>query len=298
VTEPLHLAIALPGLAEPLRKELAKRLELLKDAAARGVLGGDDDAIHDVRVSARRLEAFLATWRDVLGARSRRRSARRLRRLRRALGETRQLEVHAARLEARLVEAPRPARLATAGLATRWASEIALGRGRAAKRAVPKRLERIARASGRAARRLEARIAEGLPAATLASARAAIAGERARTRIAAALRSGDDATLHAARIALKKWRYAAESLGAVTGATPGVDLSAHRALQERLGEIHDLATLGEALERWIAERTTRWTGPQAAALAALLAELRADRESAVGDLPGLAGAVLGTGSGE
>ena len=69
--------------------------ERFTDAAARVHAQQGDDAVHDLRVSARRLECALDVWRGALAPRARRRARRLLARLRRSAGRAREREVHA-----------------------------------------------------------------------------------------------------------------------------------------------------------------------------------------------------------
>src|SRR5207249_739177 len=75
------------------RTEVARVRLALFEASRRARRGGDPEAIHDVRVSARRLAAILGLWRDLLPAHGRPRAIRALRRLRRRLECARELEV-------------------------------------------------------------------------------------------------------------------------------------------------------------------------------------------------------------
>ena len=91
--------------------------------------------------------------------------------------------------------------------------------------------------------------------------------------VRAALDAGDDAGLHAARIATKKWRYALESLGESddpSRATPG----ALRPLQDVLGGILDRSALRAALAKRLREPAEVGT---VRTLPALMADLEAER---------------------
>jgi CHAD domain-containing protein len=93
---------------------------------------------------------------------------------------------------------------------------------------------------------------------------------QARIALRPALETGHPELLHAARVAVKKWRYAAEALSTV-GLLPGdaEPVRALRKLQQSLGRIQDASTLTTRLEAAL---------PAGPSRAALLGELA--RESA------------------
>lgn len=254
------------GLALRLAAELERLLESL-DEAARRVRGRPDrpdpEAIHDLRVATRRLGEALATWRALLVARPAAAARRRLRDLRRRIGAVRDAEVQREDLAARRTGAELPLRLALEPVLRRIERRIARGRGAAARRASAGRIEAIRQRVRAAADGLASRVIERPDPRQAAMARAGRRREEARSALglAAGPESGDG-LFHAARIAIKKDRYASEALGAVdpSGAPGLVDpqrLGALRRVQRSLGIVHDraelLALLDRMMQRWQAD---------------------------------------------
>ena len=200
----------------------------------------DLEAVHDFRVAARRLSEMLWLWKPVLRAADADRFRRRLRRQRRALGPLREIEVHLDLLK-------------HLGASSPAASPLSAD--------LERRHRRQRRTAARGAGRLaiegrEARLGEAGGPADEEQTRAEIEArhERLRTRVRRAFEraraQGDDTRLHEARIALKRWRYAIESLeeaGVPDAGRAGVDELA--AVQETLGAVQDLSTLAARLRQ-------------------------------------------------
>jgi CHAD domain-containing protein len=228
-------------------RALAEFVRLVGRQARRLGDATDAQAVHDVRVACRRCEVALGLWRDLLPRRVGRRARNAVRRLRRALGATRDAEVLAAGIgeaitdhDARL---PESERMLAAMLAARLAVRAHRRRVSGAQhgRRTGGRERRLARA---------VRAAATVPAAACATAidaRAARRAGRARDRITAALEAPDAGTLHAARIAVKGWRYAAEyrvRAGLAGAVEPGLT-----DLQRALGAALDRARLAARIAR-------------------------------------------------
>lgn len=268
---------------EPLAARLDAEVERLTAAlagAAQRVRAGDDpEAIHDLRVATRRLGEALATWRVLLEGVPAREARRRLRRLRRRLGPVRDEEVRHADLVARLAGAEASLRRALEPVVRRLGRRVERGRRDAARHAAAKRIEAIGSRVAAALRPRAARAAARPDPVPAAVARARRRHEHAGRAIRlAAGNAGTDARLHAARIALKKDRYASEALAAVAPegapelAGPG-RLAALRRAQTALGTVHDRAALGAWLGR----------GARARTLATLRARIAREHRAAVRD---------------
>jgi CHAD domain-containing protein len=251
-------------LAGRVAADLAHRRRTLARAIARVREGHDAEAVHDLRVACRRLIAAMRLWRDLVPTRPR--PLRALRRLRREAGEARDLEVHVALLRHVLEAFP-------AGDRVRWTGLV-----ESLERQTARRLARIAvEVSRPRTRRLMADLVRltaetpppvaGIPGdgngatslpiiatatidATLARAnrRAAKAAMRGRRALAIALARPENESLHSARIAVKKWRYALEGLNAV-GAAGSAGIARLREFQQVLGDIQDRVTLSRRLRR-------------------------------------------------
>ncbi len=268
--------------ADPARRDalaslLRGRFETLEAAAVRCRGCDDAEAIHDLRVAARRLESALDVWRHALRDRPRRRARAIARRLRREAGPAREREVCAALLDARVPHAARQGTAPRARGAGPHAPGTSVDRGRVR---VAKLVSgrRLARLTGRLERAL--RVPEGA-----ASVRVTDARERVSRRQQAALEqlvearaTLDDARLHAARIAVKRWRYAEESHAAVAR-TDAAPLAGLRDLQRVLGHVHDAAVLRDLLLAHAEKLAARGDGANAAVLAAEAVAMEAERRA-------------------
>jgi CHAD domain-containing protein len=288
-------------IAARIETDFGRRLEALRTAAARTTARADDEAIHDVRVATRRLGALLRVWGGALDPDARAWLRRRLRRLRRRLGAARELEVHVAQLAARAPDESLAPRLAIEGLLGRLTARRDRARRRAARRTRPRRMARLLERLETARSRFVAPPLElpatGAPPAPAVPAPDPLAAAhrqvdalaaRARDVVRHALARRDDEALHAARIAIKGWRYAVETVRTVAGEEPREATRALAALQESLGEIHDAAVLRDLLRR-AARRHERDGAPATAATLRAVAErLEAERVAAVGRFAALA----------
>ncbi len=232
----------------------------------------DPDAVHDVRVAARRLTAALRTWRPLLHGKPRRSAQERLRDVRRTLGPVREAEVHAAALAARVAALPGLARTALRPLAAvlwRHVRRLRRDTQQAVARRQVLRIDRDVRAAFHGARP---------DAAMLERARARLTRGVARTRAALRAAAAPGATgelRHDARIAVKKLRYAIDAWTRVTGEDSGWPQGL-AALQRDLGDANDAAGLIAVIRR-----LTRGDRPRATAARPLLLALARDRDQAL-----------------
>lgn len=266
-----------------LQQALAARAErILKLTAAEGWLQ-DADAVHDVRVASRRLRTALdlAGPEQVTGwARHRKRAKA----LTRALGATRELDVHATRLAALAPELTDPA---CHGVLEHLVEDLDRRRRKARKR------------MARSVRRIDlAELGELLDGPQ-------IPGPTAAPRIREALEPllvpelqepgqhvqiEEPAALHRLRIRVKKLRYAVEILAPDAAGW----IRELKAFQEALGDYHDWFTLETALWRCHAELTERQRPVLAAGTLDLLGQLVDRRRAAFEALPAAAAALEAT----
>ncbi len=220
-------------------------LRLLAEARERaGRLGSpdDDEALHDFRVSVRRLRSALRTWREVLGRDVRDKDLRRLRRVARSTGEARDAEVMLAWIGQAAGQLPASQRAAVPWLERR----LALPDGDAGLRRAAERL--VETADGLSRRLGRERIdPPGEPFGTAVAVRI-----RAEARAVAAflgrVATLDDAPLaHRARIRGKRLRYLLEPLQDAPGPSPARALKTLKQLQELLGELNDARVAAEVL---------------------------------------------------
>jgi CHAD domain-containing protein/CYTH domain-containing protein len=238
-------------------------LRLLDDAAsARLRLGhpGDPEALHAFRVAVRRLRSSLRAWGDVLHEGVSPKVLRRLRRLARATGRSRDLEVHLAWVAA---QAPQLRAYQQPGLA--WLEERLRRRQNAAGERLARALEKYySPADARLRRRLPVYRATLDPrpltaAGALAPLVLRLAGEL-EARLALVQSIADEARAHDVRIGAKRLRYLLEPFAADVEGAPAI-VARLKALQDVLGELHDAhvfaGELAESLEGAAVEQAQR-----------------------------------------
>jgi CHAD domain-containing protein len=152
-------------------------------------------------------------------------------------------------------------------------------RRRAARAAEPSALGRIERSVSRAADALSERAVSTPEPRLIASVQVDQARNEAVAALAIGFESGDDAQLHAGRVALKKWRYALETAAVLFD--PGVPLQPLRDLQGALGDAHDFAMLHGLLERRANRLRTAGMTTHAEALGPALAKIAGERDRLV-----------------
>jgi len=241
--------------------QIAAHAAVLRDAPG-------PDAVHQLRVAARRLRSALSTFRPVVEGDAYAPLKAELRWLAKAFDRARNLDVFALEGLAPAAETgPAPAGLGGLKAAVSAAREAA--RKEAAETAASDRFRRL---MIDAADWIETgawlgRAAAAEPARAYA---AHVLERRRRTLIGRGRRiaSGDDAARHAVRMQAKKLRYAAEGFAALYPAKAADRFVGRvKALQDRLGELNDIAA---------AEALTLGLGltPEAAFAAGELAGLR------------------------
>ena len=276
-------------IAERVAAGVARRIEDFANAGRHVWNGSDSEAIHDVRVAARRLIATLRSWESLLDEDGRRLALRALKRVRRRLGVTRELEVHIALLESRLRQHGELTHAAAAVLLVRMKDRLERRHARAAKRLRPKRLKRMVSTLEAAVAPLRDRIVADASALEQARGHERRLGVAAREALRSARKQTDDPTLHQARIAIKKWRYALEAIEEAAPGTLPNPVAELRELQAVLGNAHDATTMSEVLERSARRLEAEHDH---VALQPLIDTLEAERSRAVEDFQRLAEALL------
>jgi CHAD domain-containing protein len=204
-------------------------------------MAGDDTGVHQARVASRRLREAVPVLTDGLAGSQRGKARRKIRRLTRALGSVRELDVTLHLLD-EIGEKPGVSRPALLDVRAHVIEE------RERRQAVMH--ERLAAVNAdKLAKRLEAvRVAllEPTPEHNWRAALASRIAKRAR-RLERAIADagqiyGPDA-LHQVRIAAKKLRYAVE-IASESGAAPAsVTMRTLKRVQDTLGRLHDLQVL-------------------------------------------------------
>jgi CHAD domain-containing protein len=251
------------------RRLLERRMRELFRVYPKALLG-DAGAVHDVRVAARRLRVALVLLVDRPQGRRARRADRALRKLARAAGRGRDLDVGLGILEAT------PARVDEANSRLRRSLVASRSRARVVARDTLLDLD-VARL------RRDLRTMASSTRVDRASAAARIASifEIEEDAVGRLLSAADarpsPETLHAARRSARRLRYAAEVADLLDGAESGV-AGRWRKLQTRLGEIQDR----HVLALWLAARAARASalGDLALAVAAGRALTRVRRDVA------------------
>lgn len=223
-----------------LHRALEARVGQVMEALAVSDWPAQPEPLHQVRVASRRVRAVLDLVDPDLYP-GFRRQTRRFRRLTRALGPTREVDVHAILLE-ELADRPVPV-AARAALEhaledlARQRCEAALAMAAGLRRVPLKKLPRILEVPNLPDPFAGTGAAEGiwgLLQPWLAGAFDAIPN---------VLEQEDVTALHALRIRIKRLRYALEILAGGFHVAPDGQLRRLKALQSALGEHHDLATL-------------------------------------------------------
>ncbi|MFE9688781.1 CHAD domain-containing protein [Micromonospora sp. NPDC005806] len=235
-----------PGAAPVLDYATAQRDALIANHP--GAWSGDEDAVHDMRVAARRLRSTLRTFRGLWDRGESEPLRAELRWLGGQLGPVRDIQVMAARLAEAVRAEPDQLVLGpvAARIAERFAADLAAAHDEL----------RTALCSDRYAdllRRLDALLA-GPPARTVDARRVARRVRRAVTRaddrLDRALTSGtDDVALHEARKAYKRARYAVEVREPAVGKPAARLVTRLKELQDTLGVHQDSVVTREVLRR-------------------------------------------------
>ncbi len=245
-----------PGdrLADVAHKTFGRHLARLLWNEPGARLGVDPDYVHDMRVASRRLRTLLQVLGDATPEETRKAFARDLRRVGRALGRVRDLDVQLSRvaaLHAESAEFERPA----LDVFARWLT-IRRARQRA------RLLERLDSERYAAFVAVARAWAEAPPAGAALGSAGGVPAYHAAQRLAAtrlrdlreayetAERSLAPGDLHALRIVAKKLRYTVEYFADLTG--PGAPRRAKRLarFQDFLGERQDAVTLLERMRQY------------------------------------------------
>jgi len=252
---------AAPGAALGLALGEQARRVLLHDPGVR--LGSDPEELHELRVATRRLRAFLRAGQELLDESWSEPLRDELGWLGRALGPARDLDVLIARLEA---DADTHG-AAVAGLLGELGAERTRARARVVDAlssdrylALLDRLEHITEPELSGAE---------LPLRDVWRAE----WERTRKAFARLDRASPDAELHAARIRVKRARYAAELAAHELGKRGGAFVRSAKELQDVLGEHQDAAVAEARIEAWAASA-------EDGAAATRIVELERERKAA------------------
>ena len=254
-----------PSSPNPARRDVARRLEAdlahregLFVAAARRVRERDDpEAVHDLRVASRRLSEAIRLWGAVLDPRHAKRVRRRLRRLRREAGPIREMEATLELVRTYQRSVPAESRDALEPYIRRLRRRIDTGRRRIAKLTSPKLVGEILESSARARLPLRARCNK-VPDPLLDARQRLARRRRTSSRLLATLGpEASEEVFHAARIAIKKDRYAEECWIETDPSRDHARAAELHELQRALGTLREHDVLGTALEAYALELAAR-----------------------------------------
>jgi CHAD domain-containing protein len=219
----------------------------------------DPEAVHDFRVSCRRLRSWLRAFRPFLEDTVDRRVERRLSRLSDQAGRARDLEVQLVWLTGPAPGRSGRARAAALRLADRVAPELAAAR-QALGAAITGRLPEVAATLALQLRQVhpDLELRDRGPGMAVAVAEAlrefleVIPNSLDKVR-----RLTDIEEAHSARIAVKRLRYLLEAFGGASRTASGA-VRRLAVLQERLGELHDAQLLERSVSREFPRTARSW----------------------------------------
>lgn len=237
-------------------------LAFLDDArrAARRYRDGDiadPELLHDFRVAVRRLRSWLRLWRGTLAGAVPRRDERRIRRIARATGAARDLDVHREWL-ARQRDAASPAeRPDIEAVMVRFDAgrREATTDARDAARALVARYDRLDRRLATYRVRVREAGDTEVPFGAALAPVVRAAGNALRASLTAVTSPDDDEAIHEARIAAKRLRYLLEPVGASVAEVPRA-VEELKSLQDHAGALHD----GHVFETELAADAARASG--------------------------------------
>ena len=221
------------------RKQVRAQVRVMRTRTD-AVRDEDADGVHDLRVASRRLRAILAEHKDLFDNRAVRKVRKRARRVTRALGRPRELDVSievALRLRNGLHG---PARYAASHLLRQLRTQRD---GESS--AIAKTADRVDSPKFRKA--VKTLLNSGPKPGKLDFGRAARSlRKRYRAVVAAHVawqQGGTDESLHALRIEFKKLRYTCEIYRGINGGHLDNFIASLKEVQESIGEWHDLCVL-------------------------------------------------------
>ncbi len=249
----------------PIDTLLAPRVASLSSVLM-AALAGEPEAVHQSRVASRRLREVLPAFISTDTRRGRDVSAA-VRRVTRALGPVRELDVALALFDAAVAtHGLQPVAQAAARRAMQKARAAALRKARAT--FTRARLARL-RAHLEGLTTVTAAAADPLAVTAAMAARVHRAARRVRKAVNHVTTLYSPTRLHEVRIAVKRLRYALEAGGTARGARrASSQVRQLRVVQDLLGRAHDLHVLGEFLQA-----VERRVLPRSRATARELAEL-------------------------
>ncbi len=244
-TEP---ALSPLGLADHLSALVEQRLGKLTQSLKASHRERSVDAVHDLRVASRRLRAFGVTFGELLGDKLSGRLEQQLRRVTRAVGALRDLDVQVGMLEERVVATSHELeRAALEHLLLQLAERRAPVAAKAEKRLHKLDEAALSRLVRRAAGGVITELASVQGQRGFATALLARLVADAAEQVPSTDGGEQPERLHRLRIDCKEIRYALEFFEPILGSHFQLLYDRATALQNLLGTYHDLTTLGEVM---------------------------------------------------
>lgn len=278
-----HAEGAASPFAAHLRGIVKKRLHTLEQCSRPSSSEDPVEAVHDLRVASRRLRALGAVFSAVLGAKVQARLEKKLKRVTRAAGALRDWDVQGQLLDTR---ARRTSSELERACLEHLLENIAPERRRASKKAEGRLrkvdVEALSSAILSAVREVNARLSSGAAQQEYAEQLLSLLVSNAAELVPPGDGAEHAAELHRLRISLKELRYALELFEPLLGSAYAPLYERASSLQELLGAHHDLAVLGELVEKRGVELAGRQRVALAAGMKALGEALAAERLALAG----------------
>lgn len=233
-----------PSLEQHLRAILEKRLGQLAEAMDHALRAQGVEAVHDLRVASRRLRAFGVTFHELLPEKTRERLEKKLKRVTRAVGPLRDLDVQLELVAGRVGGASSELdRAALEHLLEHLEVQRKQGLRRAERRLGKVDLDAISRQVWRASKAVDAQLGERDAEEVVRSVLAGLVDDAASQAPSGGVE--DPERLHLLRIDVKELRYALELFEPLLGTRFEALHARATTLQELLGGYHDLVVLAE-----------------------------------------------------
>lgn len=257
---------------------------------ARALSGEDIDAVHDMRVASRRLREALGLFAPVYPAKELRRWQKAVRRVTASLGAVRDADVFIDAFAGLLASSPSDEeRVALAYLIGLRQGERTILRDQMAKRISRLGLAKSRKDFVRFAGRPRGVVLARAPLAELAVRALPERADTAFGFLGAALAPENVESQHAMRIAMKRLRYAMESLACALGRDFDPLYRVARGFQDALGELHDADVFAAAVREARADEGVMAAGVTVTGLDGVLARLASARQRRFAAFKTLAG---------
>lgn len=248
-----------------LRRIVAEQLERLRRAEVETRLRQDPEALHDLRVAARRLRSAFKAFRGIVASNAIDPLADELKWFANELSTLREVDVEMQRLDELCEQAPLSVRDGIASLRARQRTSREAARQRALKALGSRRYRRLLLAL----ERLSLRLPPGeITLAAMAAKAVRQAFKRVRKRAEATPSAPAD--MHELRIRTKRLRYVIEFFSSLVGKPARRVLKDLAALQDVLGTYHDAVVAADRIQAYAATLASTAAAPELLSLGMVL----------------------------